>query len=99
LGLSCFFTLSIYSLGPTGALPPAGEQGTALRWISPGPVVSKKELLQLNNKKAKKKKKKFKNGQRLNQTFLKDVEVSNKNKKRCSVSLVVRGMQIKSTVS
>ena len=60
-------------------------------------VISKiyKQLIQLNIKK----KKKNKIGRRTEQIFLtEETQMDNKHMKRCSTSLIIREMQIKTTV-
>ena len=62
-----------------------------------------KELIQLNSKKKKKKKKmqhkkKEKETNNLNRHFSTDTEMANKYMKKCSISLSIRKIQMKSTI-
>ena len=60
-----------------------------------------KQLLLLNSRKIKDPiKKKKKQAKELNRHFSKDyIQISNKHMKRCSTSLIVRGTQIKTTIT
>ena len=59
--------------------------------------IIRKELIQLNNKKAKIQLKKSARGQ-LGSQISKDRQMPDKHMKRCSTSLVIRQMQIKTTI-